>query len=195
MKRTIQKLTTFQTLAVMCSLLVLPMQASAAQIQTLAFLEVFKPLSSTVELAGVPNSPISKKIKVEDPAAQRLDRIKRIDAFFEDHNMPLAGYGEEFVNEADKCDMDWRLLPAISVRESSGGKHDRYNNPFGWASAKVKFGDYSEAIEIVSDHLCGFYKSTARYYKDKSTYQILWSYNGTVLNSYPLEVMNIMDMI
>lgn len=182
-------------LAIFACLLALPFEVSA-KTETLAFMEVFKPLSSTVQLAGGPDSPISQKYTSPiDSAVTREEHIKRIDAFFEDHDMPLAGYGAEFVDEADKCGIDWRLLPAISVRESSGGKHDRYNNPFGWASAKIKFGDYSEAIDVVTAHLCGLNPATARYYKDKSTFQILWAYNGTVLNSYPLEVMNIMDMI
>jgi hypothetical protein len=96
---------------------------------------------------------------------------------------------------ADKCDIDWRLLPAIGVRESSGGKFQYNNNPFGWGSAKIRFKDFSQAIDVVSDNLCGLNDATAKYYKDKTTYQRLWYYNGTVIPSYPQEVIDIMEMI
>lgn len=123
------------------------------------------------------------------------ERAKRIDAYFAKRKMPLSGYGAQFVEVSSKCEIDWRLLPAIGVRESSGGKFQFNNNPFGWGSAKIKFKDFEEAIEKVSDHLCGMNPNTARYYKDRTTYERLWYYNGTVIPSYPKEVMDIMDMI
>ena len=36
--------------------------------------------------------------------------------------MPLLGLGKKMVIEAEKNNLDWRLLPAISVIESTGGK-------------------------------------------------------------------------
>lgn len=107
--------------------------------------------------------------------------------------MPLAGYGARFVDAADKCDMDWRLLPAIAVRESSGGKQACGNNPFGWASCRADFESVEEAIEIVGENLCGFKPRTESYYKNKTTYERLWSYNGTTNQNYPNEVIKIMD--
>lgn len=58
------------------------------------------------------------------------ERVARIDRYFTEHSMPLAGYGAKFIEAADRCDMDWRLMPAIAVRESSGGKKVCGNNPF-----------------------------------------------------------------
>ncbi|MEK7624772.1 MAG: hypothetical protein AAB467_00300 [Patescibacteria group bacterium] len=124
-----------------------------------------------------------------------LDRAERIDNYFQKRGMPLAGNGEIFVRVAEKCNIDWRLLPAIGVRESSGGLHMQYNNPFGWGSAKIKFYNFEDAIETVSDNLCGFNPGTARYYKDQTTMKRLWYYNGTVMPSYPEEVVDIMDAI
>lgn len=122
------------------------------------------------------------------------DRADRLDAYFAKRNMPLEGYGAKFIEVADAYEMDWRLLPAIGVRESSGGKHMMNNNPFGWGSAKIKFDDFSEAIEEVAANISGNDKDTARYYKDKTVFQVLWAYNGTVMPTYPKEVMNIMKM-
>lgn len=124
-----------------------------------------------------------------------LKKAKRIDAYFEKRDMPLAGHGLKFVNAADKYDIDWRLLAAIGVRESSGGKHLMNNNPFGWGGAKIKFADFDEAIEIVSMNLGGGNPNTAQYYQDADTKKKLWYYNGTVIPSYPAEVIDIMEII
>jgi hypothetical protein len=132
-------------------------------------------------------------VNVPETVVSSDDRPDRINAYFQKYKMPLAGYGEKFVEVADSCGMDWRLLPAISVQESTGGKYMRLNNPFGWASAKIGFKDFNEAIEIVGKNLCGLNPKTASYYGNKTTYQKLWSYNGTVNHAYPSHVMGIME--
>lgn len=120
-------------------------------------------------------------------------RPSRVDAYFEKHNAPLAGYGEVFVRVADACDMDWRLLPAIAMRESTGGKRMQYNNPFGWGGARIPFDSIEQAIEIVGKNLCGENPKTSAWYTTTSTERKLHYYNGTVIPSYPREVMWIMD--
>lgn len=120
-------------------------------------------------------------------------RGARIDAYFKKYNMPLAGYGEQFVAVADTCDMDWRLLPAIAVRESSGGKRMQLNNPFGWGGAHIPFTDINHAIEVVGANLCGHNPKTARWYSTTSTQRKLYYYNGTVITTYPKEVQWIME--
>jgi len=122
------------------------------------------------------------------------DRAERLNAYFAKRNMPLEGYGAKFIEVADAYEMDWRLLPAIGVRESSGGKHLMNNNPFGWGSAKIKFDDFDHSIEEVAANISGHDEDTARYYKDKTVFQVLWAYNGSVMPTYPKEVMNIMNM-
>ncbi len=123
------------------------------------------------------------------------DRPGRIDAYFEKHNAPIAGHGETFVQAADSCGMDWRLLPAIAMRESTGGKRMQLNNPFGWGSARIPFTSINDAIRGVGKNLCGHRTSTAKWYSTTSTYKKLYYYNGSVLPSYPAEVMWIMDQI
>lgn len=121
------------------------------------------------------------------------ERPTRIDAYFSKYNMPLAGYGQDFVAIADTCDMDWRLLPAIAVRESTGGKRMQYNNPFGWGGAQIPFSSLKEAIYNVGSHICGDEPNTAKWYSTTSTYEKLYRYNGTVVRTYPDEVIWIMD--
>ena len=135
--------------------------------------------------------------KTEDQtitAEVKDDRGDRLDAYFKKWNMPLEGMGAKFVSEADKYGLDWKFLPAIAVRESSGGKNMRKNNPFGWASCEVGFKDFNEAIEVLALNLSGNNPQTARYYKDNSIDDKLWYYNGSVIASYPAEVKYIMTL-
>lgn len=162
------------------SAIILP-SVSFAKGESTGFTLAFNPLASLSEVATRNN--------LAD------DRAERIDRYFSKRGMPLAGYGAKFVEISEKCNIDWRLLPAIGVRESSGGLHMMNENPFGWGSAKIKFYNFEDAIETVSDNLCGFNLATARYYKDQTTMKRLWYYNGTVMSSYPQEVVDIMDMI
>jgi len=66
------------------------------------------------------------------------------------------------------------------------------NNPFGWASCLADFESIEQAIEIVCANLCGFKPRTEFYYKNKTTYERLWNYNGIVNPKYPDEVLKIM---
>lgn len=130
-----------------------------------------------------------------DAIELKLDpRVKKINTYFAKRNMPLEGHGEQFVLVADKYGLDWTLLPAIAVRESSGGKRLLNNNPFGWGSAKIPFNDFDHAIDVVGWNLSGNNENTARYYADNTSEEKLYWYNGTVLPSYPAEVLHIMGM-
>ena len=84
------------------------------------------------------------------------------------------------------------ISSAIAVLESSGGKQSCGSNPFGWASCRVDFESVEKAIEIVGANLCGFNPRTEIYYKNKTTYERLWKYNGIVNPKYPDEVLKIM---
>jgi len=140
---------------------------------------------------------VDNTITDEEQAQIDLDasRAKIIDDYMAARSMPLAGKGAKFIEESNKYDMDWRLLPAIAMRETSGGKNACYNNPFGWGSCKIKFASFDEAIETVARNLGGANPKTAMYYKDQPTMKKLYYYNGTVVASYPAEVVKIMNKI
>ncbi|MDQ5962609.1 MAG: hypothetical protein QG653_416 [Patescibacteria group bacterium] len=139
-------------------------------------------------------SPVTKvEISVED---MREEKAKAIDTYFKERSMPLYGTGMTFVLVAEKYGLDWRLLPAIGVRESSGGKASCGYNAFGWGSCKLhNFHSYQEAIEAVGKNIGGANASTAKYYAGKSTKEKLYYYNGTVVPTYPDEVIAIMNKI
>ena len=73
--------------------------------------------------------------------------------FFKEKHCPVEAYSGVFVREADTYGLDWRLLPSLSIVESSGGKHARGNNVFGWANGKTRFDSISEAIHQVATAL------------------------------------------
>lgn len=188
-------------------------------VQSLVFLPVM-----TASLTGMNNTNISqgvlaKKVNIEaigtlalnqaiDPEATKqaeLDakilaaKAEAIDAYFANHDMPLEGTGKKMVEEADANDIDWRLLPAIAVRESTGGKFECKkvpNNAFGWGSCKIGFKSNDQAIETVARNLGGNNPKTAKHYDDKTTKQILRAYNPpSIVPKYAEQVMSIMDEI
>lgn len=126
-------------------------------------------------------------------------KAKAIDDYFQERDMPLAGFGRTMVIEAEKNGLDWRLIPAIAVRESTGGKFAckkaKYS-AFGWGSCKINFDSYEHSIEVVARNLGGNNPKTERYYADKSTYKILQTYNPpSIVPKYAEQVIKIMDSI
>ncbi len=120
-----------------------------------------------------------------------------IDAYFNEHDMPLEGLGQKMAMEAEKNGLDWRLIAAISVRESTGGKFDCNKvtfNAFGWGSCKINFKSNEQAIETVARNLGGNNPKTAQHYDNKTTIQILRAYNPpSIVPRYAQQVMAIMD--
>lgn len=160
---------------------------------------------SALELNTVPGDSVSPNNTTNsqenavtiDPALEkaRQEKAQKIDTYFHSRSMPLEGHGMQFVLVAEKYGLPYNFLPAISVRESSGGKRYINNNPFGWGSAKIKFSSFNEAIEVVGKNLAGANPKTASYYGGKTVKEKLYFYNGTVIKGYENEVMAIMDKI
>lgn len=152
-------------------------------------------VSVSSHIGSLETKPVTKEvISIEDI---RKERAEAINTYFKERSMPLHGTGMTFVLVAEKYGLDWRLLPAIGVRESSGGKAACGYNAFGWGSCKFGYNyqSYGEAIELVGKNLGGANKNTARYYAGKSTEEKLYHYNGSVEPPYTGEVLAIMDMI
>lgn len=85
----------------------------------------------------------------------REERIEALEKFFTELKSPLKASSETFVDVADKYNLDYRLLPAISCMESTCGKFliEGSYNPFGWGiygRNAVYFKSYDEAIETVA---------------------------------------------
>ena len=128
------------------------------------------------------------------------ERAAKIDAFYiANGDLPLAGHGVAFVEAADKYGIDWRLVAAIGLIESTGGKHacKRVNySAFGWGSCKINFSSYEESIDVISKNLGGHNPKTAPYYSGKTLTQILDAYNPpTIKPNYKKLVTRAMDQI
>ena len=148
----------------------------------------------TLNIGSLTNSPVTKvEVSADDLRAQKA---KEINTYFKERSMPMAGTGMTFVLVAEKYGLDYRLLPAIAVRESSGGKAACGYNAFGWGSCKLhNFNSYEQAIDALGKNLGGANAKTARYYAGKTNLEKLYYYNGTVVPEYPSEVLAIMNNI
>lgn len=180
-------------------------------VQSLVFLPIMTGMAPTGTLSstGVLSAQAVPQVVLLAQASQPAQEVtvdpvlkaegEAIDAYFAERGMPLEGTGLKMATEADNNGLDWRLLPAIAVRESSGGKNDCdkvKNNPFGWASCKVGFKSIDEAIETVAANLGGNNPTTSKHYDNKTTKQILHAYNPpSIVPRYAEQVMAIMKAI
>lgn len=165
----------------------------------------------SVNLVLTPQSVLSQKLNTETSSLSALNQVvdkeaqilkikaDAIDAYFKEHDMPLEGMGMKMAKEAEENGLDWRLVAAIAVRESTGGKNDCRkvdNNPFGWGSCKIGFDSLDKAIETVALNLGGNNPKTAHHYDGKDTKKILQTYNPvSIVPRYAQQVMAIMDDI
>src|SRR5215472_3835691 len=69
----------------------------------------------------------------------RDERYSKLETFLRSYGCPQPHYTWDYLRAADKNALDYRLLPAISVRESTCGIHSAGNNYWGWASARRGF--------------------------------------------------------
>ncbi len=133
------------------------------------------------------------------PTQEDLDRAAQIDRYYGRYNLPLTGHGLAMVLAAKQHGIDYRLIAAIGMIESTGGKFacKKVNySAFGWGSCKINFKSYEESIEVISKNLGGDNPATAKHYAGKSLRGILESYNPpSVVPNYADKVMKQMDII
>jgi hypothetical protein len=99
-------------------------------------------------------------------------RAGRLEAFFKAHTCPAPYHIDDYLDAADLNDLDYRILPAVSVRESTCGRHGRLNNVWGWDSAHTGFESIARGIHYIAYQL-----AFGRYYRGKSVEQKLLIYN------------------
>lgn len=124
----------------------------------------------------------------------REQKAAKIDAYYAQYGLPLKGYGMKMVLAAEEHNLEWNLLPALAMRESTGGKFACKNNPFGFGSCKIGYKSFDESIEAVAGHIGGNNPRTARYYANKDTKAKLKAYNS-VIPAYTSEIFGIMAKI
>lgn len=82
-------------------------------------------------------------------------REDSLNEFFDSYDSPLEGHAGKIIQEADKYDIDYRLLPAIAMQESTLCKKIIKNSYNCWGfgiygSRVTKFKDYNHAIEVIT---------------------------------------------
>lgn len=143
----------------------------------------FRSLCSAAALAVACNS--AGPLEAEPQPDYRIIRLQQ---FLKQKDCPVEGLASDFVQAADRHQLDWRLLPSISYVESTGGKFHRNNNIFGWANGKASFPTIRHGIHLVANRL-----AEGRHYRNKSMDQILATYNPRP--SYRIRVRQIMKEI
>ncbi len=111
--------------------------------------------SKGVALATEPASQSSAafaEVSLQKPADQRTAYLQ---SYLERYDSPLAPFAKDFVEQADKYQLDWKLLPAIAGLESGFGKNiPAYSyNAWGWGiygNSTLRFNSWPEAIETIS---------------------------------------------
>jgi hypothetical protein len=82
-------------------------------------------------------------------------RVDKLQGYLNKHRSPLAPYAHVFINAADRYQIDWKLVPAITGVESTFGKQIPFNsyNAYGWANGLYRFESWEDSITYVSQYL------------------------------------------
>ncbi len=163
-----------------------------------------KPLTLSIQLNNSSSNLFALNQAEDEEKEKELILSKKaeiIDNYYKTRNMPLYGYGRKMVEEAEKNDLDWRLIPAISVIETTGGRHlcknpKAGNNPFGWGSCRIGFKSFDEAIEKIALNLGGNNPKTAHHYDGKTTLEIINKYNPpSIVPDYSKKIFKVMNTL
>ncbi len=141
-------------------------------------------------------SASSANIKLPEFSREGNDyRVKILKSYLEKHNSPLSANADNFVKYADKYNLDWKFVTAISGLESTFGQQipDNSYNAWGWGiygDNMIRFKSFDEGIQTISQGL-------REKYMDKwganDVYQIGRLYASSP--TWALRVSNFMDNI
>ena len=100
------------------------------------------------------SASIKKEIEEENQENSNL-KIVKLTFYLKKHNSPLENYAGVIIRKAEKYNLDWRLVTAISGVESTFGKRIPFGsyNAYGWANGDYNFKSWEDSIEIVSKTL------------------------------------------
>ena len=117
--------------------------------------------------------PLHRTGELPQPKYVDLDpRAIRLAAFFDRYQCPAPYYVGDYLRAADSSGIDYRLLPAISVSESTCGQHSSVNNYWGWDNLQTTFESVPHGIHFIAQELSG-----GRWYRGKTLKQKLEAYN------------------
>jgi len=126
------------------------------------------------------------QVKPPDP------RVRTLIAFMQKHKFAKPYYAKEYIEAADGSHIDYRLLVAISFRESSGCKRYLYANCWGYGSSSslMHFASIPEGIDYITDKL-----GTDSKYANKSDLEIAKTYGPHGNPQYKFDIQNYINEI
>lgn len=140
--------------------------------------------------------------KTVDIPAKVDPRKAKLYNFFAHYNAPVGLNIDDFLETADKYNLDYRLLPAIAGSESTFGRHTPSCadfNPFGWTSTTSpcgfwRFATFGEAIRFVGEKIAtGTYYTT--YQRTGKISDLAISYNPGGTEEWTYKVTRFMEEI
>lgn len=153
--------------------------------------------------AQVKHARASASLKTETKEVED-NRAKILEAFLEQYDSPFADQAEIFVSEADKNDLDWKFVAAISGIESTFGQqypHGTYN-AWGWGiygDNMHYFSSWEDAIATISYELRNRYMNQwgatntyeiGRYYAANPTWASKVEYFMAQMEQFETEYTN-----
>jgi hypothetical protein len=116
------------------------------------------------------------------------ERVVRLETFFTSYGCAKPHHAADYVRAADAFRIDYRVLPAISLLESTCGAYGRRNNNWGWNSAHSAFESVPAGIAFVTSRL-----AVGPPYRDKALDQKLLAYNPSP--PYVRKIRRLMTLI
>jgi hypothetical protein len=146
--------------------------------------------AGSVVSAAAPAEIAANRVNEIAPQSLQADpRFMRLEKFFNYYRCDAPHHTSDYLRAADAYGLDYRLLPAISIRETSCGKGaSQENNFWGFHPGHQSFPSIAAGIDFLADRVM---RHPA--YKGKSLRDKLFTYNP--LPNYPAEVQRIMRQI
>ena len=142
--------------------------------------------TSIVNTEDIAQSTDTAEVKVQETVDVRVTKIQN---YLAQRSAPLADYAKELVKAADNYGIDYRLVAAISVIESEGGKHTfKPYNAWGWGN--MTFSSWEDGIWTVSEGLAKYYGKGL-----DTPAEISYSYCPPNAESWAQRVQYVMDQI
>lgn len=141
---------------------------------------------SATTTADVPAARIRPIYSV---AAKPDPRVARLEKFFKIYHCPAPYPTFDYLRAADSYGLDYRLLPAVSIRETLCGiTKKQENNLWGYHPGRQSFPSVAVGIDFLARRL-----TQNPLYQGKTLQGKLFTYNP--LAAYPDEVKRIMRQI
>ena len=137
-------------------------------------------VNSQMQLAG------QRDVRLEE-MSEHGQKVRKVEEFYARWNAPLGAHADYIVQVSEELGLDYRLIPAISIVESSGGQHCfRSYNAWGWG--KSGFTSFEQGIYTVGNGLANGYHTS-------NPYAIAPRYNPVTPDSWANKVSSLMSQI